>query len=176
MTVEDLSHASADRYTDRMIHDVHATSQTRFPPRPPPTVSAREILEETRDDTPLISARVEEAPSSSTERSSIHEKLMDFQRNFEAVEPVLSTLLPPETKKRIMRAVRGPPPMQRTEVLTIVVSIIVVLMTSMVCLSSTTRASGMRVANVPRATHSDGLSATTNYNIDRLMSSINPRR
>lgn len=187
MTVEDLSHASADRYADRMMHDVKSTSQIRFPPRPPPTFSARESLETSTDNTEdVVSARVTSEtidattanptkPSTASGRAtrSVQERFQDFYADFERLEPMLSTHLSPEDKKRFVRAIQGPNPLHRPETVTIVVSILVVLLTAMVCLntSSAPHESRSRAAHAsppPTAT-----SSTTNFNIERLLKSLN---
>ena len=45
MTAEDLSSASADRSTERMMHQLHTSSRIARPPRPDPPVSARETFD-----------------------------------------------------------------------------------------------------------------------------------
>ncbi len=187
MTVEDLSHASADRYADRMMHDVKSTSQIRFPPRPPPTFSARESLETPTDNTEdVVSARVTsettDATTSNTTKPtavstratrSVQERFQDLYADFESLEPMLSTHLSPEDKKRFVRAIRGPSPLHRPEVVTVVVSILIIIMTAMVCLNTphTPRESRSRAAHAsppPTAT-----SSTTNFNIERLLKPLN---
>ena len=134
MTVEDLSHASADRYADRMMHDVKSTSQIRFPPRPPPTFSARESLETSTDDMEdVISARVTNDTAQTPTTTpvavnakvtrTVQERFQDFYAEFESLEPMLSTHLSPEDRKRFVRAIQGPGPLHRPETVTIVISI-----------------------------------------------------
>jgi hypothetical protein len=192
MTVEDLSHASADRYADRMMHDVKSTLQIRFPPRPPPTFSARESLETPTDDTEdVVSARVTsatvDATSVSTSKSpttsvkakrSVQERFQDFYADFERLEPMLSTHLTPEDKKRFVRAIKGPSPLHRPEIVTVVVSILVVIMTAMVCLntSSPRRESRSRAAPVSPPPPHIATSSTTNFNIERLLKPLNRNR
>ena len=195
MTVEHLSHASADRYADRMMHDVKTTSQIRFPPRPPPTASARESLETFQDseehtipddDAFAVSARVEETPPPTTTTKptkSIQERFQDFYADFETLEPMLSTYLSADDKRRFVRAVRGPSPLQRPEMITIVVSILVVMMTAMVCLNhpphSSQRESRSRAAPSSHSASSPSpprTSSTTNYNIERIIAPLNRNR
>lgn len=192
MTVEHLSHASADRYADRMMHDVKSTSQIRFPPRPPPTASARESLETFQDSEEhampddaafAISARVEETPppaSTTKPAKSIQERFQDFYADFETLEPMLSTYLSADDKTRFVRAIRGPSPLQRPEMITIVVSILVVTMTAMVCLNHSPR--GETRSRAAPSSHSSSspsppqTSSTTNYNIDRIIAPLNRNR
>lgn len=190
MTVEDLSHASADRYVDRMMHDVKSTSQIRFPPRPPPTFSARESLETPPADNvdDVISARLtnktNDPPVSNTAKRTtvsakaartVQERFHDFYADFESLEPMLSTHLSPEDKKRFVRAIRGPSPIHRPETVTIAVSVFVLIMTAMVCFSHhpnprepRSRAARASPPPVPAAT-----SLTTNFNIERLLKPLN---
>ena len=189
MTAEHLSHASADRYADRMMHDVKATSHVRFPPRPPPTVSARESLEVLRDgeeraaideDAFAVSARVEETPSpvAAKPTKSIQERFQNFYADFETLEPMLSTYLSTDDKKRFVRAVRDPSPLHRPEMVTIIVSILVVIVTAMVCLnhppSPYREESRSRAA--PSTNSSPPISSTTNYNINRIIAPLSRDR
>lgn len=200
MTVEHLSHASADRYADRMMHDVKTTSQIRFPPRPPPTASARESLETFQDieehampdgDAFAISARVEETPPPASIKKpikSIQERFQDFYTDFETLEPMLSTYLSADDRKRFVRAFRGPSPFQRPEMITIVVSILVVMMTAMVCLNHSSHSPrGESRSRAAPSSHSSSsppppppppsqTSSTTNYNIDRIIAPLNRNR
>ena len=192
MTAEDLSHASADRYADRMMHDVKSTSQIRFPPRPPPTFSARESLETPTGNTEdVVSARVASdmtdaatvrtanpATMSAKATRSVQERFQDFYADFERLEPMLSTHLSPEDKKRFVRAIQGPSPLHRPEMVTIVVSILLVIMTAMVCLntSSTPRESRSRAAPASPAPPPTETSSTTNFNIERLLKPLNRSR
>lgn len=186
MTVEDLSHASANRYADRMIQDVKSTSQIRFPPRPPPTFSARESLETDADDVEdVISARVVNhttptvAVSARTTRT-VQERFQDFYADFETLEPLLSSHLSPDDKKRFVRAIQGPSPLHRPEVVTIAVSILVVSMTAIVCLHNNgTRAHEPRsraASASPRPSAPSAMSSTANFNIERLLKPLNRNR
>lgn len=192
MTVEDLSHASADRYADRMMHDVKNTSQIRFPPRPPPTFSARESLETpTGNLDDIISARVTKdmddssvsdtskpTPVNAKAARTVQERFQDFYADFESLEPMLSTHLSPEDKKRFVRAIRGPSPLHRPETVTIAVSILVLIMTAMVCLnhSSHPRESRSRAARASPPPAPTVTSSTTNFNIERLLKPLNRNR
>jgi hypothetical protein len=191
MTVEDLSHASADRYADRMMHEVKRTTQIRFPPRPPPTFSARESLETPTDnmEDTIISARVAnetDAPTTANTATkptvsakatrTVQERFQDFYADFESLEPMLSSHLSPEDKKRFVQAIRGPDPLHRPEMVTIVVSILVVMMTAMVCLnnSSTPREPRSRAARaLPLPSEA---SSTANFNIERILKPLNRNR
>lgn len=192
MTVEDLSHASADRYADRMMHDVKKTSQIRFPPRPPPTFSARESLETHTDDMEdIVSARVtndtvhssvgkttEPSTVSAKATRTVQERFQDFYADFESLEPMLSTHLSPEDKKRFVRAIQGPSPLHRPETVTIAVSILVLIMTAMVCLnhSSPPREPRSRAAHASPPPPTATSSSTTNFNIERLLKPLNRNR
>ena len=190
MTVEDLSHASADRHADRMMHEVKTTTQIRFPPRPPPTFSARESLETPTDnmEDTIISARVANETAAPTPANTatkptvsakatrtVQERFQDFYADFDSLEPMLSTHLSPEDKKRFVQAIRGPGPLHRPEMVTIAVSIIVVMMTAMVCLnkSSTPHEPRSRAAPSPSP---PVVSSTTNFNIERLLKPLNRNR
>ena len=193
MTVEDLSHASADRYADRMMHDVKSTSQIRFPPRPPPTFSARESLETSANDMEdVVSARVtsgtNDSPAVNTTKPStvnakatrtVQERFQDFYADFESLEPMLSTHLSREDKKRFVRAIQGPSPLHRPETVTIAVSILVLIMTAMVCLNHSSdpresRSRAARASPAPPATATS--SSTTNFNIERILKPLNRNR
>jgi hypothetical protein len=190
MTVEDLSHASADRYADRMMHDVKSTSHIRFPPRPPPTISARESLETITDNMEdVLSARVTNGtddpddtskPSTVISRAArtVQERFQDFYADFENLEPLLSTHLSPMDKKRFVRAIQGPSPIHRPETVTIAVSIIVLIMTAMVCLnhSPTPRESRSRAVHASPPPAPTATSSTTNFNIERLLKPLNRNR
>lgn len=193
MTVEDLSHASADRYADRMMHDVKNTSQIRFPPRPPPTFSARESLETPTDDMEdIISARVTEdviststpppKPSTVSAKATrtVQERFQDFYADFESLEPMLSTHLSREDKKRFIRAIQGPNPLHRPETVTVAVSIIVLIMTAMVCLnhSSFPREPRSRAASASSSAPPPPVatSSRANFNIERLLRPLNRNR
>lgn len=193
MTVEELSHASADRCTDRMMHDVRTTAQIRFPPRPPPTFSARESLEAQSDDRgdgiPVEETENNNSALPVTEDTSpivqkkhirtAKERFRDFYTNFESLEPLLSTHLTHEDKKRFISAIRGPRSHHRLEPTTIAVSILVVTITAMVCLNHTppSRESLSRALRSPSVTStsspsgmfSGASSSTTNFNIDRIL-------
>lgn len=192
MTVEDLSHANADRYAERMMHDVKSTSQIRFPPRPPPTFSARESLETSTDNMEdIVSARVandaDDSSNVNTTKSptisknatrTVQERFQDLYADFESLEPMLSTHLSPEDKKRFVRAIRGPSPLHRPETVTIAVSILVLIMTAMVCLnhSSAPRESRSRAACASPPSPPTTTSSTTNFNIERLLKPLNRNR
>lgn len=193
MTVEDLSHASADRYADRMMHDVKSTSQIRFPPRPPPTVSARESLELPVDNMEdILSARVtnradgeadavvntSKSTVSAKATRTVQERFQDFYADFESLEPMLSTHLSPEDKKRFVRAIQGPGPLHRPETVTIAVSILVLIMTAMVCLnhSPPPREPRSRAAHASPPPPTATSSSTTNFNIERLLKPLNRNR
>lgn len=193
MTVEDLSHASAHRYADRMMHDVKNTSQIRFPPRPPPTFSARESLETTTDNMEdVVSVRITKDMDDSTKGDTaakpshvnakvartVQDRFQDFYADFESLESMLSTHLSPEDKKRFVRAIRGPSPIHRPEMVTIAVSILVLIMTAMVCLnqSSHPREPRSRAAHASPRSASAVTSSTTNFNIKRLLEPFNRNR
>jgi len=194
MTVEDLSHASADRYADRMMHDVKSTSQIRFPPRPPPTVSARESLELPVDNMEdILSARVTNGadggadaavntskPSTVSAKTTrtVQERFQDFYADFESLEPMLAIHLSREDKKRFVRAIQGPSPLHRPETVTVAVSIIVLILTAMVCLnhSSSPREPRSRAARASPPPAPTATSSTTNFNIERLLKPLNRNR
>lgn len=186
MTIEELSHASADRYADRMMHDVKSASQIRFPPRPPATFSARESLETPTDGmVDVISARAMETtepitthdtphPKYTRQTRTVQERFQDFYTDFESLEPILFTHLSEDDKNRFMRAIRGPRSLHRPEITTIIVAILVVIITSMVCLN---RPPPPPLEIRSRATHPTfpppSSSSTTSFNIDRILKPLN---
>jgi hypothetical protein len=189
MTVEHLSHASADRDADRMMNDVKVTSRIRFPPRPPPTFSARESLELTADELKtndnVLSARVVNEPpvhaatAVATTPKSVEERVRDFYADFEALEPILCTYLSNTERKRFARAVNGPSLLQRPEMITTVVSIVVLLMTVMVCLHPSTGERRSRGVHAPMENPMQGRtdsSSTANFNIRRILEPLNRNR
>lgn len=194
MTFEDLSHASADRYADRMMHDVRSTNQIRFPPPRPPTFSARESLETptfNMDDN-IITARVVTDTSTSTTAittpqpvistkvsRTVQERFQEFHANFERLEPMLSSHLSTEEKKRFVRAIMGPGSMHRPETLTIIVSIIVVVITAIVCLSNSPPNPNKQTSRFAQTSHhlpDNAISSTTKLNISRLLKPLNRNR
>jgi len=186
MTAENLSHAAADRYADRMMHDVRNTSQLRYPPRPPPTISARESLAPASDESDggVVSARVAEEENGARVTvpppRSMQERLRDFVSDFETLEPMLSTHLSSDDKRRVVRAIQGPGLLERPEVVTVAISALVVLMTAMVCLGNSsshpvTRRSRAAATPPPPPTAPPPSSAT-NFNIDRILAPLSRHR
>ena len=186
MTVEELSHATADRYADRMMHEMKSAHKMRHPPRLPPPISARESFEtkhtpprDDDDDAPSsLSARVgetESLPTTSTSKTvekSLQERFQDFYADFEHLEPMLSTYLTPQDKKRFVQAIRGPNLMQRPEVMTAAVAIVVVVLTAVVCLGNASHHPEPRLRAAASSSVPD-TSSTTNFNIQRILRPLN---
>ena len=174
MTLEDLSSAAADRYADRMMHDVRATSHIRFPPRLSPPASARESLAEHEETEEVVSARVEtpDAPPAAAPRpKSAQERFQEFYAAFEHVESSLHTHLTPEDRERMARALAPPRAAPDPATIVVGVSVAAVLVTALVCLQSGGRTRTHRA-------YAGGASdaASSNYNISRILRGVSPRR
>jgi len=175
MTLESLTNALADTHSDRMIHDVK-TSQLRFPPRPPETLSARETLED------VVSARVVpqvETPSvmekgAPARTKSVQERFQEFYTQFENLEPMLATYLTPEDKVRFVRSIQGPRGLHNPDTLTIVIATSLVVLAAMVCFTNRSKRETFPIMRSSTGIHEpESLSSTSRINIERILKPLN---
>ena len=151
MTVEDLSVATAERYENKMLHDVKNTAHVRAPPRPDPPIFGRESMEdaisaraavvtgaeEYRDD-----ERSPEPPKASAKAATIEDEVTAFFAVFQRIESRLHLHLTDDDKKRIRNALTGPtePILQRITsdpaTNTLVISVLLTGVVLYVCNSS----------------------------------------
>lgn len=108
MTAEDLSSASAERHTDRVLHELQSTARLARPPRIEPPASARESLSDpVHDDAPpspatppppapVVSARMAVANAET--------KAHEMMRLFDDVENDLAHYLTPSERRRVRSA------------------------------------------------------------------------
>lgn len=99
MTAEDLSYASADRSTERMLHELQHTGRLVRPPRMAPPSSSRETfdrtLEEDETQAPTVSAKVSPVAQPSravnSNPSSVYIPHIPPRVQPEAISPVITT-------------------------------------------------------------------------------------
>lgn len=186
MTAEDLSRAAADRHDNRVMHEVRNTVHLRFPPQRPLTRSAREALHDDDHEAAVVSARTEETldapfdapvivapPPPAHKKPTDAECVNDVYKRVLALEPFISTHLTPRDRRRLVEAIRGPSPRTRPEVVTVIVSALVLFITAMACLHNPTAHHHHRPRHVePLSRAAAEVSSSTAFNIHRILTPL----
>lgn len=141
MTIEELSHATADRYAAKMMHDVKSNSRIRAPPRPAPPQFAREALDDATSARVVEDAHVEDLPKEpvvSARPATRDDDVQAFFDAFQKVESSLHTYVTPEDRKRIRDSLSSPTgmgdnPLQNPMVVTVLVCSVLVAIVYQAC-------------------------------------------
>ena len=111
MTLEDLSAATAQRYENRMMHDVKHTTRLQGPPRPDPPAFGRNAME----DQEAASARVGRAVdieevrrATETRVTGVEDDVRVFFETFQRIELHLHKYLTDMDRRRIRNAIAPP--------------------------------------------------------------------